>query len=293
MRLVLRRGRLEAQRAGALITSANDALCGNDQPAYWRFEHRDNVDGALRAAAGPALARACLELPRVEDSDVRRDIARWPGGCKRGASAPVRCPTGSAVATAASGDLDAAVVVHAVAPDVELTHGRYSGRYSGSSDDRDRLPEELLRGAYAAALAAAAAAATTAACPALGAGVKGWAPAVTAAFGLDAAARAAGGGLDAVAFVLGDDAAWRDWARVAAALLGPPAGGGAGLADAAASGADLEWTLAPAPAGGGDALRLRDLPEFGRPRASWATEAAGTRSGGNAWRWNPSDVRAV
>lgn len=137
MRLVLRRGRLEAQRAGALITSANDALCGNDQPAYWRFEHRDNnVDGALRAAAGPALARACLELPRVEDSDVRRDIARWPGGCKRGASAPVRCPTGSAVATAASGDLDAAVVVHAVAPDVELTHGRYSGRYSGSGDDR-------------------------------------------------------------------------------------------------------------------------------------------------------------
>ena len=184
-------------------------------------------------------------------------------------------------------------MVHAVAPDVELTHGRYSGRYSGSSDDRDRLPEELLRGAYAAALAAAAAAATTAACPALGAGVKGWAPAVTAAFGLDAAARAAGGGLDAVAFVLGDDAAWRDWARVAAALLGPPAGGGAGLADAAASGADLEWTLAPAAAGGGDALRLRDLPEFGRPRASWATEAAGTRSGGNAWRWNPSDVRGV
>ena len=58
MRLVLRRGRLEAQRAGALITSANDALSGNDQPAYWRFEHRHNVDGALRAVAASAGVHA-------------------------------------------------------------------------------------------------------------------------------------------------------------------------------------------------------------------------------------------
>ena len=220
MRLVLRRGRLEAQRAGALITSANDALSGNDQPAYWRFEHRHNVDGALRAAAGPALARACLELPRVEDSDVRRDIARWPGGCKRGASAPVRCPTGSAVATAASGDLDAVVVVHAVAPDVELTHGRYSGRYSGSSDDRDRLPEELLRGAYAAALAAAAAAATTAACPALGAGVKGWRPAISAAILVDALCRKRASLPADVDVFLGSDDAWVAFGKSFRLLLG-------------------------------------------------------------------------
>ena len=220
MRLVLRRGRLEAQRAGALITSANDALSGNDQPAYWRFEHRDNVNDTLRAAAGPALARACLELPRVEDSDVRRDIARWPGGCKRGASAPVRCPTGSAVATAASGDLDAVVVVHAVAPDVELTHGRYSGRYSGSSDDRDRLPEELLRGAYAAALAAAAAAATTAACPALGAGVKGWRPAISAAILVDALCRKRASLPADVDVFLGSDDAWVAFGKSFRLLLG-------------------------------------------------------------------------
>ena len=63
MRVALRRGRLEHQRASALITSANDSLVGNLQPDYWRFEGGINVDGALRAQAGPDLIDACLALP--------------------------------------------------------------------------------------------------------------------------------------------------------------------------------------------------------------------------------------
>ena len=298
-RVILRRGRIEAQRSAAIVTSANDALAGNDQPTYWRFEARQNVDGAVRCAGGSELAAACAALDPVSDaSAVRRDVARWPGGCKRGPSKVVRCPTGTAVATKAFGRLEADVVVHAVAPDVELTFGRYRGRpYGDTGDDRDRLPEELLRDAYSAALGAAASAgAASVACPALGAGVKGWNAAVSASFGLEAAARAAGGALDEVAFVAGTDAAaWAAWTRVARALLGPPPGleDDDAFADAAGRSDELTWTLDEASAVDGDLLPIATVDEFALPRARWATEAAGTATGGHSWRWSPSDVRAV
>lgn len=273
MRIALRRGRLELQRVNALITSANDSLVGNLQPEYWRFEGSYNVDGALRAAAGPDLIEACLALPTVE-ADTRRDLVRWTRALKVGESAVVRCPTGTAVATT-SGTLEADAVVHAVAPDVELTFGRYKGQGHGA-------PEDLLRSAYENAFAAAAAV-DCVACPALGAGIKGWDAPVTAAFGLEAAARACldGGAPRSVAFVL-DDAAFAAWARVAETLLGP--------------GDDYAWTLDPAALkvdDVGDALPLRNVEEILLPRTLWATEAAGTRTTGGAWRWNPSDVRAV
>ena len=123
MRIALRRGRLERQRVSALITSANDSLVGNLQPDYWRFEGGINVDGALRAMAGPDLVDACLALP-VLDTEDRRDLVRWTRAVKVHESAVVRCPTGSAVKTTA-GSLDADYIIHAVAPDVELTYGRY------------------------------------------------------------------------------------------------------------------------------------------------------------------------
>ena len=102
MRIAVTRGRLERQRASALITSANDALVGNLQPAYWRFQGRDSVDGAVRAAGGADLEAACLALPALGalgggsggDSDdsmvrstVRRDIFRWAAAVKRGTDA--------------------------------------------------------------------------------------------------------------------------------------------------------------------------------------------------------------
>ena len=98
---------------------------------------------------------------------------------KVGESSVVRCPTGSAVKTTA-GSLEADFVIHAVAPDVELTYGPLPVR---------RGPEDLLRSAYRSSFKAAGDLECVA-CPALGAGVKGWDPAVTAAFWLWSAARA-------------------------------------------------------------------------------------------------------
>ena len=271
MRIALRRGRLELQRASALITSANDSLVGNLQPDYWRFEGGINVDGALRAQAGPDLVDACLALP-VLDTEGKRDLVRWTRAVKVGESSVVRCPTGSAVKTTA-GSLEADAIIHAVAPDVELTYGRYR-----SSDG----PEDLLRSAYRAAFKAAGNVECVA-CPALGAGVKGWDPAVTAAFGLEAAARAVRDNEAPrhIDFVV-DDAAFASWSRVAETLLGP--------------GADDAWTIDPSKLVAddvGDVLPLRDVEELGLARTLWATERAGTRTTGGAWRWQPGDPRAV
>ena len=270
MRIALRRGRLERQRASALITSANDSLVGNLQPDYWRFEGGINVDGALRAAAGPDLTDACLALPAL-DTEGKRDLVRWTRAVKVHESAVVRCPTGSAVRTTA-GLLEADAIIHAVAPDVELTYGRYR-----SSDG----PEDLLRSAYRAAFEAAGDVECVA-CPALGAGVKGWDPAVTAAFGLEAAARAvlANEAPRRVEFVL-DDAAFGAWSRVFETLLGP----------------GDEWTIDPETLEEddvGDLLPLRDVDEICLPRTLWANpENAGTQTTGGAWRWQPGDPRAV
>ena len=271
MRIALRRGRLELQRASALITSANDSLVGNLQPDYWRFEGGINVDGALRAAAGPDLTDACLALPAL-DTEGKRDLVRWTRAVKVHESAVVRCPTGSAVKTTAA-SLDADFVVHAVAPDVELTYGRYR-----SSEG----PEDLLREAYRSSFKAASGL-DCVACPALGAGVKGWDPAVTAAFGLEAAACAvlANEAPRRVDFVV-DDAAFASWSRVAETLLGP---------------GNDEWTIDPETLEEddvGDLLPLRDVDEICLPRTLWANpENAGTQTTGGAWRWQPGDPRAV
>ena len=271
MRIALRRGRLEHQRASALITSANDSLVGNLQPEYWRFEGGINVDGALRAQAGPDLIDACLALPAIENTEGKRDLVRWTRAVKVGESSVVRCPTGSAVRTTA-GALDADFVGHAVAPDVELTYGRYR-----SSEG----PEDLLRAAYRAAFKAAGDVECVA-CPALGAGVKGWDPAVTAAFGLEAAASAAlaNEAPRSIDFVV-DDVAFASWSRVAETLLGP----------------GDEWTIDPETLEEddvGDLLPLRDVDEICLPRTLWANpENAGTQTTGGAWRWQPGDPRAV
>ena len=271
MRIALRRGRLERQRASALVTSANDSLVGNLQPDYWRFEGGINVDGALRAEAGSDLIDACLALP-IKDETEKRDLVRWTRAVKLHESAVVRCPTGSAVKTTA-GSLDADYIIHAVAPDVELTFGRYQGRKGA--------PEDLLRAAYRSSFKAAADLECVA-CPALGAGVKGWDPAVTAAFGLESAARAVrdNEAPRRVDFVL-DDAAFDAWFRVFETLLGP----------------GDEWTIDPETLEEddvGDLLPLRDVDEICLPRTLWANpENAGTQTTGGAWRWQPGDPRAV
>lgn len=300
LRIVLRRGRIEEAAAAALVTPANDSLVGNLQPLYWRFISRHSADGAVRQAAGPSLEQACLAIEPVQDpgsTGVRRDITRWTGGVKHGESAPVRCAAGSAVVTPAYGRLLADHVIHAVAPDSEFG---YEGLYTGSLED-ERLssvgrhsaalpvegrhpswqqfspPDSLLLSAYRSAFEQAElVGATSVACPALGAGVKGWRHAVSAALGLEAAvgmfvaargsaAGADGSRIEAVDFVVGGDPynlnterGWRDWAQTARTLLGAPPGlegDGGAFDEAVRHGRPLEWEL-----------RRADAAERWRPR---------------------------
>ena len=245
--VVLRRGDLARARACAIVTSANDALSGNANPNYWRFAQRVNADGRVRALGGPALAAACEALPLLPSDTAPRDIQRWESTAKRGVSARVRCRVGAAVATPAFGPLLETTrhVIHAVAPDAEFGYeGHYQGAPGLRGDKRSAPPLVLLRSAFASALdVASSVGARRVAVASLGAGVKGWRPAISAGVALDAVATMAGAAAPAssslavVEFVIGekDDAAWVSWERVARQLLGAPAGG-----DGA-----CEWELSP------------------------------------------------
>ena len=295
--LTISRGDILQQSAGALVTSANDALSGNGQPMYWRFISRQNVDGTMRKLAGDALTQRCLDIEPVAPINFRRDLTRWTSGVKHGDSALVRCRAGSAVSTPASGALLCDHVVHAVAPDSEFgyegiyTGGRHdqavSGAVRGPDTPQDFTPQQftppddLLLSAYVEALEEAVGRlqATSVVCPALGAGVKGWKPSISACLGLEAVARllqpapgcvpaqpsdtAASAAASAAAassatplalrFVIGGygplaDSSWKDWVRVAPLLLGAPSGleDAAEYTDAAKRGSTLTWELSVA-----------------------------------------------
>ncbi len=106
----LLRGNIVEQRVDAIVNAANTWMLGGG-----------GVDGAIHAAAGPALLAECKRLP--VDAGGRR------------------CPTGETRTTAA-GALDARYVIHAVGP-------VYDERYV------DEV-EQQLRSVHASALAAAA-----------------------------------------------------------------------------------------------------------------------------------------
>ena len=226
----------------------------------------------MRKAAGPELQTACLALePLPTATAYRRDITRWTSGVKHGASAVVRCPAGSAVTTLATGALRADHVIHAVAPDSEFGYeGMYTGglldqrisgavagndtptRFAGGASDgvasqQFTPPDHLLLRTYESALAEARrlGVSSVALC-ALGTGVKGWKPAISAALGLEAVARGLGESeiaanssagassslapdLRRIEFVVGgagslSDDCWSRWTSVYRELLGPPSG---------------------------------------------------------------------
>ncbi|KAJ1445936.1 hypothetical protein M885DRAFT_625720 [Pelagophyceae sp. CCMP2097] len=276
-RLRLIRGDIAKQSAAAIVTSANDALVGNAQPLYWRFASRKNVDGAVRAAAGPRLAAVCLDFPALTDAAAAggadapaRDISRWEATAKHGSSWTLRCAPGDAVVTGAFA-LDADHVIHAVAPDSEFG---YEGPFQGLPGERgvdvrpwSNPPLQRLEAAYATVLARAAeCGAASVACPSLGAGVKGWKPAISAAIGLSAVAASSTRPAH-FDVVLGSDDAWVAWKRVAEQLLGPPQD-------------DWTWDLPP----GVFLLDVGALPELlPRPpaKAGWAGE--GWRPTSNSW----------
>ena len=148
-------GDLTTEPADAVVNAANSSLLGGG-----------GVDGALHAAAGPALISACRRV-RAE---------QWPDGL----------PVGDAVATRA-GNLPATWVIHTVGPN----------RNAGQTD------ENLLASCYTRSLdVAAACGARTVAFPAIGAGVYGWDAATAARVALAAVLAHPRPGIDRVRFVL-------------------------------------------------------------------------------------------
>ena len=146
-RRVLRIGRGDITRwaADAIATSANAGLCGNRAPSYWRFQRRpDNIDGAVHAAAGPALATALSELADARGfpySSPTSDAASYRGSLFPSATGGmVACPAGTAVLTRSFGLAHTKLVVHAVCPD-----GLFRTGPPGAA-------EALLRATYRSAL---------------------------------------------------------------------------------------------------------------------------------------------
>ncbi|MHB1489975.1 MAG: O-acetyl-ADP-ribose deacetylase [Cellulomonas sp.] len=122
------RGDLTREHVDAIVNAANSSLLGGG-----------GVDGAIHAAAGPALLAECREL--------------------RQTTLPDGLPTGGAVATGA-GTLPARWVIHTVGPD----------RHRGQTDPA------LLASCFTRSLdVAAALGAGSVAFPAVSAGVYGWA----------------------------------------------------------------------------------------------------------------------
>ncbi len=156
------RGDLTTEQVDAIVNAANSSLLGGG-----------GVDGAIHAAAGPALLRECRELRRT--------------------SLPSGLDVGDAVATGA-GNLPCRWVVHTVGPN----------RHAGQTDPA------LLASCFARSLAVARdVGARTLAFPAVSAGVYGWDVEEVARVAVRTVRKecAAHDGIDLVRFVLFSDRA--------------------------------------------------------------------------------------
>ncbi|MCC6494736.1 MAG: O-acetyl-ADP-ribose deacetylase, partial [Propionibacteriaceae bacterium] len=161
-------------RADALVNAANSSLLGGG-----------GVDGALHAAAGPALLEECRRV--------------------RSGQLPDGLPVGEAVATGA-GRLNARWVIHTVGPN----------RNAGQTD------EGLLASCYRKSLdVAAGLGATSVAFPAIGAGIYGWDAAIAARVAVTAVVAHPRPGIERVRFVLFNERLHRAFAgELAAAGIG-------------------------------------------------------------------------
>lgn len=149
------RGDLTVEPADALVNAANSTLLGGG-----------GVDGALHAAAGPALLEACRSVRSTQ----------WPDGL----------PVGEAVATPA-GRLPARWVIHTVGP----------------NRNRGEVEESLLASCYTRSLdLALELGVSTIAFPAIGAGVYGWDAQTAARIAVLTTAAHPRTGIERVRFVL-------------------------------------------------------------------------------------------
>jgi O-acetyl-ADP-ribose deacetylase (regulator of RNase III) len=148
MQLEIVPGDITTQQVDVVVNAANSALLGGG-----------GVDGAIHAAAGPALLEECRRLRRTTHPDG--------------------LPVGQAVATGA-GDLPARWVVHTVGPN----------RHRGQTDPA------LLASCFTESLRVAAGlGATSVAFPAISAGVYGWDVAEVARIAVAAVRAAAADGV--------------------------------------------------------------------------------------------------
>ncbi|MBC7290344.1 MAG: O-acetyl-ADP-ribose deacetylase [Actinotalea sp.] len=157
-------GDITRQRVDAVVNAANSSLLGGG-----------GVDGAIHAAAGPALLAQCRALRR--------------------AALPQGLPVGEAVATGA-GELPATWVIHTVGPN----------RHAGQSDPA------LLASCFRRSLDVAAdVGARSVAFPAVSAGVYGWEVTEVARIAVAEVRRhaAVGAEVELVRFVLFSHAALR------------------------------------------------------------------------------------
>ncbi|NCT91280.1 O-acetyl-ADP-ribose deacetylase [Cellulomonas sp. APG4] len=172
MRIEAVPGDITTQRVDAVVNAANSSLLGGG-----------GVDGAIHAAAGPALLAECRAL--------RRDVL--PGGL----------PAGEAVATGA-GELAATWVIHTVGPN----------RHAGQADPA------VLASCFTRSLDVAAhVGARSVAFPAVSAGAYGWDVGEVADVAVGAVHEwrdGRGTGLDLVRFVLVGAAALRAFEEVLA-----------------------------------------------------------------------------
>lgn len=164
MRITAERGDLTRTATDVVVNAANSTLLGGG-----------GVDGALHAAAGPALLEACRRVRRTT----------WPDGL----------PVGEAVATDA-GELPARWVVHTVGPN----------RTRGQTDPA------LLAACFTRSLDVAnRLGATSVAFPAISGGAYGWAMVDVARIAVESvrswAAAHQRSGVDEVRFVLFSGAA--------------------------------------------------------------------------------------
>ena len=159
MRITAERGDLTRTATDVVVNAANSTLLGGG-----------GVDGALHAAAGPALLEACRRVRR----------STWPDGL----------PVGEAVATEA-GELPARWVVHTVGPN--RTRGQtepalLAACFARSLDVADRLRARSI------------------AFPAVSGGAYGWAMVDVARIAVEAVREWAGrhprSGIEEVRFVL-------------------------------------------------------------------------------------------
>ena len=163
------RGDITAQDTDAIVNAANSSLMGGG-----------GVDGAIHAAAGPALLDACREVRRT----------RYPDGL----------PTGRAVATGA-GQLDARFVIHTVGP-----------KHWEHSDGGSELLAECHTNCLAEARRVGAA---SVAFPAISCGVYGWMPEQAAPIAIRSVREfcETHDGIDLVRFVLFNDDAFEAFTR--------------------------------------------------------------------------------